>query len=159
MNALKLKKMIDGVMRPEGFLRKGSSWNHSSKEVSVSLLLRKSTHGNYFYLDVDASLVEEGARSAVNSLTMNALKFVLEEADRDFLARALEIESNFDVNSIDFEKVIRKWILEACRSYLSLDSLREIFRTGGLTGALIGWKMRETLERHVAGGEPDKLMQ
>jgi hypothetical protein len=146
MDAVFLKKTIDAVMRTEGFVRKGSSWCLSSEEVVACLALRKSTHGNYFYLDVSASLIVGGQKTAVASLSMNALKLVMEDSDRDILAQALDIGLNSTVCPLIFTEVMRSRVLMVCKNYSRLDYLRQAYKEKLFDGALIGWKMREVLE-------------
>lgn len=145
MDALTIKKAIDAVSRADGFTRKGSTWSFTSGNVVSSLLLRKSTHGDYFYLDVSVKIIRNGElKGDENSIHLNASKFV-DKSEHEGLARALDLELSSERDIEKLIEIVRLQILPKCRSYADLEHLKKAYREGELAGALVGWRVRDEL--------------
>ncbi len=58
MTKVQLVTLLDEILKPEGFKRKGNSWYRSDEELIKKVQLQKSSFGNFYYINYGFDIKE-----------------------------------------------------------------------------------------------------
>ena len=148
MNSRSLKASINAVVREFGFNGKGSSYYLVCADVVLAMSLRKSTHGNYYYLDCGINLIalSGDAMPGVSDCGIQFSLNVLAGEDVSIIVKALDMDSAQEDDVANLVLLMRRQCLPQLLDMSSLAALRNMYKQGRLKGSLLLKQAREVLE-------------
>jgi Domain of unknown function (DUF4304) len=144
-----LKTSISTVLREYGFKGKGSNFYLPCDDVVLVVSLRKSTHGNYYYLDCGVELRVLSGDIAPKRAGDCRIQFnfnALAGESVSIMVKALDMESAQDNDVANLISLMREQCLPQFIAISSLVAIRDMYKRGALGSALLLKKAREVLE-------------
>lgn len=143
-----LNSSIRAVLFDFGFQRKRSCYFMRCPETLLVVELRKSTHGNYYYLDCGINILslanEEVPRANNCHVQFNFNLLAVENVE--ILGRALDIESATMNDLESLTRLMRERCLPTFLCMKSVSDLRRLYASGKLKGFLLLGPARSLLE-------------
>jgi hypothetical protein len=159
MKSQLLKASINAVVREFGFNSKDWSYYLVCSDVVLVISLRKSTHGNYCYLDCGINLIALSG-DAMPSVSDCGIQFslnVLAGEDVSVIVKALDMDSAQEDDVANLVLLMRRQCLPQLLDMSSLAVLRNMYKQGRLKGALVLKQAREVLESNGCRCRPDTI--
>lgn len=145
-----LQRAIDSVVGGEGFKRRGATWFLTCPDVVFLIEMRKSDHGNYYYLDCGIIIksISDNLISKINKCHIQFSMNYLAATEADTIVKGLDIEeaTEADLNSLCL--LIKKRCLPMLLELSSLSGLAIHYKKDKFKGALLLWQARELIERY-----------
>lgn len=149
IDKLTLIRAIDAATSTIGFQRKNTSWYLVNSDTIILINLRKSTHGNYFYLDCGINLLvlSDERYPKINNCHIQFNFGVLAGEESPKLIKCLDLDASDDEDGQALSVLLRERCLPSLIALATRKNLRVQYQSGKMQFALLLWQAREILEK------------
>lgn len=126
-----LIKLLDNIIKPYGFIKKGSDWYLSTNEIIKIITLQKSSYGNYYYLNYGFQIKELSEKHPDKHISHRLGSLNEIENERIKILLNLEEDVPIDIRQAELKFWIENKIIEELKNISTENDLMNYLKNMG----------------------------